>query len=248
MKLSAVLITRDEGENLRECLEGLGFCDEIVVVDSGSRDDTADLARRLGAKVFFNSFESFAAQKNFAVGKAQGEWVLLIDADERVSSSLGAEIGRVLQNPLREGYFLRRRNRIFGRWMRCGDSGRDKQLRLALRLKAVLTGLVHERVCLDGAGILKEPLLHYSTPDVKEYMKKLNFYTSLEARALTERKENVSMAKMKLRPFLFFLNVHFIRLGFLDGLEGFLFSVLSAYYEFVRRAKQWESISGGQGS
>ena len=239
MKLSAVLIARDEAKNLRECFEGLKFCDEIVMVDSGSHDGTADLALSLGAKVFLNPFKDFASQKNFAIGKARGEWVLLVDADERVSPELASEIRRALEAPRADGYFLRRRNRIFGRWMCHGDSAGDKQLRLALRQKAVFAGRVHERIYLDKTTVLREPLLHYSTPDVKDYMKKLNLYTSLEAQGLAENGAG-QVEKMKSRPFVFFCYVHFVRQGFLDGLEGFLFSVLSAYYEFVRRAKQWE--------
>lgn len=241
MKCSAVLIARDEEKNLRDCLAGLVFCDEIVLVESGSHDQTAELARSLGAKVYSNLFKDFASQKNFGIGKAESEWVLLVDADERVTPELTEEILGVLKNPKADGFFVKRSNRIFGRWMKHGDSGGDRQLRLARRDKAVFKGQVHERIYFEGKQpCLKNPLLHHSTPTVRDYMKKLNQYTSLEAAMLVEKKETFDASKIKSRPLFLFIYLHFFKQGFLDGMEGFLFSVLSAYYEFVRQAKHWE--------
>ena len=248
-RLSGVVIVRDEEKNIRECLEGLRFCDETVVVDSGSRDRTVEMARSVGAKVFPKPFVDFASQKNFGIEKASGEWLLLVDADERVSPELAFEIKQVLQKPQADGYFVRRLNRIFGRWMKHGGSGNDSQLRLARKEKAVFQGRVHERIRLDSPiGRLQNPLWHASTPTVRDYMRKLNHYTSLEAGGLAGKNEIFSEKKMKRRPLFLFFYLQGWKRGFLDGAEGFIFNMLSAYYEFVRRAKHWELMSKGGSS
>ena len=238
--LSAVVIARDEEKNIAECLEGLSFCDEIVVVDSGSRDRTADIARAAGAKVFENAFVDFASQKNFGVSKASGEWVFVVDADERVSPPLAAEIRETLKHPEADGYTVSRENRLFGRLMRHGANAGDRPLRLARRGATRFKGLVHETIELAMPGRLRHVLRHESTPTVASYMRKLNHYTSLEAQLLTERGEKVDPKKIKRRPVQVFVYRHFFQRGFLDGIEGFLFSVLSAYYEFIRRIKHAE--------
>ena len=248
MKISAVLITQNEEKNLPDCLAGLHFCDELILVDSGSQDGTVSLARSLGAKVFSNPFLDFASQKNFGIRQAACDWVFLIDADERVSEALAAEIRAALEKPDAEGYFVRRINRLFGRWMHYGANGQDRQLRLVQKEKALFQGKVHERIYLNGATrCLKNPLMHHSTPTIKNYMRKLNVYTSLEADGLADRHADLSENKLKKRPLGLFFYLYFIRLGFLDGLEGFLFNGLSAYYEFVRYAKHWELASTNKG-
>jgi len=241
MKLSAVLICRDEEKNIGECLTGLAFCDERIVVDSGSRDQTVRLAEAAGTKVFFRAFSDFADQKNFAISKASGEWVLLVDADERVPEVLATEIVGAINGSIYDGYWLERRNQIFGRWMRHGAYKGDRQLRLIRRDKAVFEGPVHERVRVSNAGQLKEPLLHHSTPDIVSYMRKLNTYTDLEAKVLMGREGVDPVKRMKRRPVMVFAKQMVFYAGFLDGLEGFLFGVLSAYYEFIRYAKYWEN-------
>ena len=248
MKLSAVLIALNEERNVGECLESLSFCDEIIVVDSGSSDRTVEEASAHTKKVFRSKFENYSAQKNFGIQQAAGDWVLLVDADERVSRSLAAEIRNATDRPENEGYYFLRLNKIFGRWMKHGANKNDYQLRLVKRQKAVFQGIVHERIYLHGkTSRLKSPLLHYSTNDLSDYMKKCNVYTSMEAGIYRERKDVFSPAKMKRRPFLVFIYRAFWQKGILDGLEGLLFCVLSAYYEFVKRAKHWELSKKGSG-
>lgn len=243
--LSAVLITRDEEKNITECISGLKFCDEVIVVDGQSRDKTVEFAERLGAKVHSRVFTDFASQKNYGIGKAQGDWVLVVDADERVSSELADEIKKTVQDSRADGYYFQRRNRIFGRWMEYGAHENDFQLRLVRRNGALFEGPVHERIYLKGkVERLKKPLLHYSTDTISNYMRKLNVYTTLEAGILKEKSAPVSTREMRRRPLFVFLYRVFWKKGFLDGMEGFFFAVLSAYYEFVRRAKYWESAQG----
>ncbi len=241
-RLSAVVIALDEERNIRDCLEGLAFCDEIVLVDGGSRDRTAPVAAALGARVYPHPFEDFASQKNFGISKAAGDWVLLVDADERVSAELAAEVLEAVERPRADGYRFLRENRIFGRWMRHGGHGGDLQLRLVRRSLAVFEGKVHERVRLDGPlPVLERPLRHFSTPSVGEYMRKLNHYTSIEAELLRDRNTPPASGRMWVRPFAVLVRRLFVQRAFLDGPEGVLFAFLSAYYEFVRRAKHWES-------
>jgi glycosyltransferase involved in cell wall biosynthesis len=242
MKLSAVVIAKNEAHQIAECLEGLLFCDEVVVVDSGSVDRTVQIARDLGARVIERPFDNFADQKNAGVAAASGEWVLLVDADERVSPDLAAEIRKTLEAPRARGYWVLRHNRIFGRWMRHGMSAEDWHLRLARKDSAVFEGWVHERVRLSGpSSRLRCPLSHLSTPDISTYMKKLNVYTGLEAKILLDRKTTAPRPGLR-RAFLIFSYWAFLKKGVLDGLEGFLFCVLSAYYDLVKQFKHWELL------
>ena len=249
-RISAVIIALNEEKNIGGCLEAVAFCDEKIVVDSGSADRTIAIAEVHGAKVFSNAFVDFASQKNVGIGKARGDWVLLIDADERVSEALALTIKKTLMNPTFDGYYLTRLNRIFGRWMRHGDNANDLQLRLVKKEKALFEGAVHERIYLqEKTGILKGPLLHYSTENISSYMKKLNQYTGLEATTWGHVNHltcphvvegRCSPVKMLLKPIgLFFYRLIWQR-GFLDGMEGFFFCALSAYYQFLCQAKKWE--------
>ena len=239
-KLSAVIITRDEEKNIKDCIDSVKFCDEVLVVDSGSTDNTVKIAEKLGAKVLRRDFDDFASQKNFAIGQAAGEWALLVDADERVTDPLAAEICAELRAPQADGYFLMRRNNIFGRWMRHAANRNDRQLRL-VKKGASFQGAVHERIVPEGKQrTLEHPLLHFSTGNVSQYMQKLNFYTGLEARTMAQR--GAAAAKPDLRrPLGIFFYRFFLQGGLADGREGFWFCLLSAYYEFIRKAKYWES-------
>lgn len=241
-KLSAVLIALNEEAHISDCLRSLNFCDEKIVVDSGSKDRTVELAEVAGARVYRNRFEDFSSQKNFAIAQSSGDWVLLVDADERISEPLAKEIQKTLQAPKADGYYLLRHNRIFGRWMRFGANALDYQLRLVRREKAVFEGLVHERIReLGRTARLKHPMQHDSTSKISVYMLKLNTYSHLEARTLGLRSNQPSLKQMKWKPLARFFQLMFWKQGFRDGMEGFIFCVLSGYYEFIRYAKQWEA-------
>ena len=244
--LSAVVITREEQKNIERCLGALSFCDEIVVVDSESRDQTVAIAEKFGAKVFLNPFKDFASQKKFAVSRATGAWILSIDADEVVTPSLREEIlHRLKASGGFAAYALPRRNFIFGKRLRFGGSGRDAPVRLFRKGQACFEGVVHESLRVDGAvGRLRKPLLHYSTPDTGGYFQKLTLYATLEAKTLDQRSAVFRSAAIFWRPLGRFLQRYFIQGGFLDGYAGFLFAVLSSYYEFVRYAIFWEIFSG----
>lgn len=240
-KISGVMIAFNEEKNIAECLSGLKFCDEIIVVDSESIDRTTETARRMGAKVYTHAFSNFSDQKNFGIGQATGEWVFLIDADERVSEALGEEIKRTVSDARFEAYEVLRKNRIFGRWMAHGINARDYQLRLIKKNKAVFQGLVHERIHPgEKAGKLTNPLAHHSTPTMASYMNKLNAYTEFESQILKNRNEKISIQQLKCRPLAVFIRTALLKGGILDGKEGLFFAIMSAYYDFVNRAKHWE--------
>lgn len=244
--LSGVMIAKNEASNIKACLDSAGFCDEWVVIDSGSPDGTQTLARASGAQVWERPFDNYAAQKNFGIQKASGEWVLLLDADERVSEGLKKEIRAALAASAADGYEVRRLNRIFGRWMNHGAHAGDVQLRLVRRSKAVFYGPVHERVRPEGKiRRFKEPLFHYSTDTIADYMRKLNVYTDLEAAHLSVQDAPPSMRQLKARPLARLGQLIFLKRAFLDGLEGVIFAVLSGYYDFISLAKHWERNQKG---
>ena len=193
------------------------------------------------SKVFSHAFSDFASQKNFAIRQTSGDWVLLVDADERVGEPLREEIKEAVNRPGADGFYLRRKNRIFGRWMRFGGNQNDSQLRLVRRELAEFEGKVHERIRWDRPKqILKNPLAHFSTPSISDYFRKLIQYTGMEAEILDSREAVADESKMRWAPCAVFFQRFFSKGGFLDGTEGFLFCFLSGYYEFVKRALSWE--------
>ena len=242
--LSVAVITYNEERRLADCLRSVPFADEIVVLDSGSTDRTRHIAAELNARVSVRNFDNFAAQKNAAIEMTRGNWVLLLDADERVSPALAAEIRGLLSKPASfDAYYLNRLNVLFGRKMRFGANAADRQLRLMRRDYGRFEGLVHERITPRArAGRLKGELMHVSTRTVGEYFVKFALFSSLEAE-LAVRRGTPAGRHLLTRPFLRFVYFYVFKLGFLDGFQGFVFHVLGAYYEFVRRAKHWERVN-----
>lgn len=237
--LSAVLIVRDEAGMLEECLRSLDFCAEILVVDSGSTDGTPDLARRLGARVIETHWRGFGPQKQFAVAQATHDWVLCIDADERVSPALAAAIAAVFPAPTFPAYRFPRRNRFMGRYLRHGEGYPDWSLRLFDRRRAHWSDdVVHEKVIADAApGDLTGDLLHDSAESLENYLEKQNRYSTLAAtRALAAGKSG-SLAQLLLSPLLRFVKFYFLRGGLLDGLPGLVHILIGCYASFAKHAK-----------
>jgi glycosyltransferase involved in cell wall biosynthesis len=248
MRLSAALITRDEERNLTDCLQSLAFCDEIVIVDSGSTDKTAEIAGHFGAKFSSRPFDNFASQKNEAIRQTSGDWILLLDADERVTPELAKEIQCIIESqPDCDGYWMKRHNYIFGRLMRHGANANDLQLRLVRRGKGLFEGIIHERVVLHGkGGLLRSPLLHYSTRNREDYDKRLAFYTDLEAEKIYRKGIRPNAVDIFLRPVAQFLRFYIFGLGFLDGFAGLQYQCLSSYYIYVKYTKAQERFNNSQ--
>ena len=238
-KLSAVLITLNAASQLEECLRSVSFCEEILVVDSGSTDGTAELAQRHGARVIQSSWRGFGPQKQFAVEQAAHDWVLCIDTDERVSERLREAIIAALAAPAFMAYRFPRCNRFMGRYLRHGEGYPDWSLRLLHRRHARWSDdAVHEKVVTDTpVGDLTGDLLHDSAESMDAYLTKQNRYTTLAATAAVARGESAGAVKLVLSPLFRFIKFYFLRLGFLDGLPGLVHILIGCANSFAKYAK-----------
>ena len=237
--LSAVLITRNAASQLGPCLESLGFCDEILIVDAGSEDDTAALAKRHGARVIRAEWRGFGPQKQYAVEQAMHDWVLCIDADERVSEPLREGMLAALAAPQFGAYRFARCNRFMGRYLRHGEGYPDWSLRLFDRRRARWSDdMVHEKVLtLTETGTLAGDLLHDSAESLDSYLAKQNRYTTLAAEAALKQGRRASLAKMLLSPLFRFIKFYLLRLGFLDGVPGLVHILIGCQNSFAKYAK-----------
>jgi glycosyltransferase involved in cell wall biosynthesis len=238
--LSAAIVVLNEEERLRACLESVVWADEIVVVDAGSSDKTMAIAREFTDRALFRAWDGYGAQKNFALGQCRGDWLLSIDADERVPDALRDEIQATIRDDRPEvGYYLPRRNVFQGRWVRHGGLYPDWQLRLFRRGRgAFLERAVHESVRVDGpTGRFAVPLVHESYRSVADAVARLNRYSDLAATDLARAGRGGSLADLLVRPAWRFLSMYFLRAGCLDGWRGLVLAALHAHYVFLRAAK-----------
>ena len=237
--LSVVIITKNAATQLAECLQSAAFADDILVVDSGSSDGTAALAAQRGARVLQQEWLGFGAQKQFAVEAARHDWVLCLDADERVSTPLRASILAVLAAPQAQVYAMPRCNRFMGRWLRHGEGYPDWSLRLFDRRHARWSDdAVHERVLTDApVAHLGGDLLHDTAETLAGYLDKQNRYTSMQAEALFKAGKRAGLPQLLLSPLLRFVKFYVLRLGFLDGTPGLVHIVIGCCNSFHKYAK-----------
>jgi glycosyltransferase involved in cell wall biosynthesis len=241
-KLTVTVITRNESANIVAALESVSWADEVVVVDSHSTDDTVALARQRTGRVFVRDWPGYSAQKNFAAEQASHDWVLSLDADERVSPALADEILTVLGGePAARGYRIPRVSFYLGRWIRSTDWYPDAQLRLYDRRVSAWSGAVHEGVVVNGSvGRLRSDLQHFPYRDIAQHLQTIDRYTTLAAQQMRERGRTVSVVGLAARPLGAFLRNYLARAGWRDGSVGFVVSVLNSYYVFLKFAKLWE--------
>jgi glycosyltransferase involved in cell wall biosynthesis len=240
MKLSVVIIARNEEVNLPRCLDSVKWADEIIVVDSGSVDRTVQIAQESGARIVNTEWTGFGPVKQAGVNAAEGEWVLSIDADEVVPEALADEINAMLKKDNETvGYYLPRLTQFLGRWMRHGGWYPDYVLRLFRRDRGGFDGaVVHETVQVSGpTARLRHALKHYSYPDLDSYFDKLNRYTTLAAQDLHRRGRTAGLIKIMINPIAKFLKQYCVRGGWLDGREGLILALLSAGYVMTKYAK-----------
>lgn len=237
--LSVVVITRDAARQLDLCLDSVSFADEILLVDSGSSDNTKEIASRHGARVIHQDWLGFGPQKNFAVEAAHHNWILSIDADERVSPELRDAIQRELLAPQYRTYHMARRNRFMGRWLRHGEGYPDWSLRLFHRAHARWSDdVVHEKVLTDApTGVLSGDLLHESQHTVADYLTKQNAYTTLQAQNLYRSGKRATPLRLVASPLLRFVKFYVLRLGFLDGLPGLVHISIGCFNSFMKYSK-----------
>ena len=237
--LSVVVITKNAATQLAACLESAAFADELLVVDSGSDDGTVELALRSGARVLQQDWLGYGAQKQFAVEAARHDWVLCLDADERVSAALRESMEAALSAPSARAYAMARCNRFMGRWLRHGEGYPDWSLRLFDRRHARWSqDPVHEKVIAAApAARLEGDLLHDSAETLAGYLDKQNRYTSVQAELLFKAGKRANAAQLLLSPLLRFVKFYFLRLGFLDGIPGLMHILIGCSNSFHKYAK-----------
>jgi glycosyltransferase involved in cell wall biosynthesis len=241
--ISVVVLTKDEEDTIVTCLQGLAWCEEIIVVDDNSSDKTVALAKKHGAKVITRSLHNdFSAQRNYALARAKNDWVLFIDADERVTSALWYEIMSHTNNPTNEynGFYIKRIDSIWGKELKHGETGDIRLLRLAKKNAGKWHGQVHEVWKVSGkTTTLNNALLHYPHSTVKIFLKEINLYTDLRAEELYTKKVKSYWWTIMLYPGSKFVLNYLFRRGFQDGLPGLVFALMMSFHSFLVRAKLW---------
>jgi glycosyltransferase involved in cell wall biosynthesis len=232
-KITAVIVTYNEEDNIRECISGLDFAGEIIAVDSKSEDRTRSIAQELGARVIISEV-NYPEHKNIGIDSAQNEWIFVIDADERVTPALADEIKEKAKEGSFDGYRLYRRNFFLSKEIKHCGWEKDSVVRLFRKTKGRYPDKrVHGELVLEGSeGRLKEKLNHYSYNSVSDYFEKVNRYTRWAAADAAGKK--VTAAKLFFNPAFRFIKMYFLRLGFLDGAHGFALCVMAAFSVFTK--------------
>lgn len=241
LPISLVIIAQNEAAHIADCLSSADFCAERLVLDGGSRDDTVALARAAGARVETRPFDGMISQKNAALQLASGEWILNLDADERVSPELRAEILALFAAgpPPLDGYDMPRLSFHLQRWIRGGGWYPDRKLRLFRKSRGRHVGRdPHDRVAVEGqVGRLRGNLLHYAYRDLRHHLEKMDRYTTVAAERLHEEGRGWAVPQLLLRPPLTFLRDYVFLAGFRDGRAGLILAALSARYQWLRFLK-----------
>lgn len=246
--ISAVILTKNEEKNIVDCLDSVLWCDEIIVVDDFSDDRTVELIKRFNnpnIHVFEHQLnDDFSNQRNFGLRKAKGEWVLFVDADERVSRNLKNEISYVTSIHDNDekvfGYFIKRRDVMWGKELRYGETAHVKLLRLGRKGTGEWEYNVHEEWNIKGKKeFLVNYLIHYPHKSVKKFLKDINYYTDLRAKQLHERNIQVKWWMILFYPLGKFIFNYVLRLGFLDGTAGFIYAIMMSLHSFLVRGKLW---------
>lgn len=251
IKISAAVATYNEETNIVDCLESLKLvADEIVVVDGSSRDRTRELAKKHGARVIKTTNKPmFHINKNMAIDNTSGDWVLLMDADERITKELATEINeKVKSNPRENGFWINRKNWFLGGYLAKGGAYPDSVIRLFRKGKGRLPQIsVHEQVKVDGkAGNLENNILHFADPDFSRYLMRANRYTDQTAKELAYR--NISKSPptviyyLAIKPIFTFVNIYIRHRGYVDGFRGFIWAFFSAAHYFLAYVKYYTKV------
>ncbi|MBK9099145.1 MAG: glycosyltransferase family 2 protein [bacterium] len=240
-KISVIVITKDEEKNISDCLQSVEWADEIIVVDSESTDKTIELAKQFTDKVIIKKWEGYVPQKRFALSLATNEWVLSLDADERVTPELKEEIMNLDPDDF-NGFKIRRKNFLMDKEITSCGWEKDFQLRLMKKSKADFSNrLVHEKFIVDGKiSVLKNPMLHYTFSSFSDYLAKINRYSSLKSQELFQKKKRVNGWIIFSHTVSAFFAFFFIRRGFKDGVYGLIISLLHSVSTMMNYIKLWE--------
>lgn len=245
VSVSLLIITLNEERNIARCIKSALWADDIVVLDSGSTDRTVQIAQSMGARVFNEDWRGYGPQKQRAVELANYDWVLSLDADEELSPSLSREIQELFSsNKIKDfdGYTMARKTFHLGRWIMHGGWYPDFQLRLFDKKKCSWSpDILHEFVICEHSLKLKNDLHHYAFGSLFEQVRINNVYSSLGMQKLLDKNKNFSLYYLMFKPWVKFIECYFFKLGFRDGIAGFIIAVGAAYSQFLRYAKLWES-------
>lgn len=250
-KISVVVLIKNEEKNIERCLRSLVWADELILIDDGSDDKTIGIAKKFGAKVYHHPLENnFANQRNFGLSKALNDWVFFVDADEEVPIELKSEILREVSNNKEvRGFYLKRKDSFFGKWLNFGETAGIQLLRLGKRGEGNWRRGVDEVWEIKGeTKTLTSPLLHYPHPTLKEYLESINERSTLNAEIFYNERKRITLLEW-LKPGAKFFQNYFIKLGFFDGVPGFLVAVFMSFHSFLVRGKLyllWRKKSGGQ--
>lgn len=242
--VSAIVITKNESDAIADALKSLSWADDIIVVDAESTDGTVAIARQFTDRVYVRAWNGYVDQKNHAATLAKHDWIFSLDADERVTPELSAEILALLQTePAVRGYRMPRVSFYLGRWVRTTDMYPDYQLRLYDRRHARWDGMhVHESVRVDNGlvGYLKHELQHYPYKDLSEHLIRMDRYTTLAARQMFEKGKRATRLELLFHPPIAFVRNYILKGGFRDGKPGLIISLVNSYYVMLKFAKLWE--------
>ena len=250
-EITAIIIAKNEESKIADCIRSVAWADEIVLVDHFSEDATAEIARKMGAKVFRERWTGFSAQKNSALRKATKPWVFSIDADERVSCELKDEIMEVVRDPeALDGYYMKRKNHFKGKWVRHGGWHPDFTLRLFRRTRGFFEErTVHEKVAVAGpCGRLESYLEHYTYDSVSDYLRRLDLYSKLASLEISPRKSWTRWHNLTLRPVFTFFKMLVLRRGILDGGIGLFLAFSYSYYTYLKYYRFYERQEAEEGA
>ena len=251
-KISGVILTKNEEKNIKDCLQSLMWCGEVIVVDDYSEDKTVKKCQMSNVKcqIYQRSLNGdFAAQRNYGLSKAEGDWVFFVDTDERVPEALASEIinlklpasqrGEQISSKI-NGYYVKRRDFMWGKELRYGETGGIKLLRLARKDSGEWQGKVHEEWVIKGeTEILDNYLLHYPHQNINEFLKEINFYTGIRAKELFDEGVRSGFLEIILYTKAKFVQNYFLRLGIWDGMPGLISAILMSLHSFMVRGKLW---------
>ncbi len=240
-KISVVIITKNEEVNIERCLKSVNWADEVVVVDSGSTDSTIEICEKYSCKIVHSKWLGFGRTKQLAVDSAINDWVLSIDSDEEVTDELKSKIEQILENPKTTGYKIKRNSYYLGRLIKHCGWNTDFQLRLFNKKHGNFNNKeVHESVKTNGdTSIINEQILHYTYPSIEVHLKKTDRYSTIQAKEMYDKGKSFPLILAILFGLNKFVNMYFLRLGFLDGKEGFILCSIASFGVYLKYVKLW---------
>ena len=243
--ISAVILTKNEEKVIDKCIKGVVWCDEIVIIDDYSSDNTLEKIRKLkiGKVKIYKHYlnDDFARQRNYGLAKAKGDWILFVDADEVVRPLLAEEIGQKIEGSHMNGFWIKREDYFLGKNLRFGETGKVKLVRLARKGAGKWERKVHEYWEVKGEiGELKNPICHNAHSDLRDFVDNINYFSSMHADALKKEGKRSNLVKIIVWPVGKFWVNYVLKLGFLDGMAGFIMAFLMSFHSFLAWSKQWK--------